>query len=129
MKCKLSVMAQEPLLCTVCLGVSDVTTVCNSAPLAASRSLPPADRGAAVTLMNQPGDVMRSLCIFPSFPPGLPCCSHTSSHLCAQLESHLSAQANSLLEPFFFFLHHLFFSHTMFVPTFQSLPWQLVSAY
>lgn len=25
-------MAQEPLLCTVCLGVTDVTTVCNSAP-------------------------------------------------------------------------------------------------
>lgn len=63
-------------------------------------SVTPTWRQRCSSRTNPPtGDMMRSLCKSPSFPPGLPCCSRTSSHLCAQLESHLSALANSLLEP------------------------------
>lgn len=123
-------MAQEPLLCTVCLGVTDVTTVCNSAPrllLGHSHLLTEVQRS------HQRTNLAMWCARFASPPPRVTLLlAHLISFVCAARESLVSTSQLSVgtcLGLFFFPLHHLFFSHTMFVPTFQSLPWQLVSAY
>lgn len=132
MQYSLSMMMQDQYLCFVCLGVTDVSlAVCNLAPwlLPGHAHLLP-----EVQWSHWHTNCWRdsSVCMFSSFPWVIlrGNAAHAPHFICVRTLRLIVSTSKASAWSCFFSLPHFFLLWlTMFVPTFQPLPWQLVSAY